>query len=431
MTTTPTEVCPYGGVPKPDELHKSEWVALQYLPAGIVTMLTDGGLSWLATAISPILMNIDDLCANGGQIPVAFENTDWETKLIDIGKAAFPGAPFMGLLWEWAKYGAYLNFCQCLDQPPTSSAGSTATFPVCAPTTQDTRETAVQSFGTNLTTPTDITGLTSPGPLQACLLQWSNAVPLSGGHLSCVPRWRNAAGTDITPEPTHPSSFLLDGSNPCLLISFSIPTGAQFLQFQMVSTGVLNAGCIDSFGAVLGPNVSCTPPSNPPPAQIYGPPAAPPNACDSTSLCNVSWLINTFTTNNQNLATITNNQTTTNTTTLIDISNALGVNSYVLGSAHTLTGKGEQAVAAGTLGVLLNATVVPPWQSSESTEPTSYYDLGWIALGTPDGVYPKRWIRFNGEIMIPDFAEFTRFAYNCGDGVTLQATELVPPPPPP
>lgn len=98
---------------------------------------------------------------------------------------------------------------------------------------------------------------------------------------------------------------------------------------------------------------------------------------------------------------------------------------YVSGAAHhSLTGSGTLSVQ-GILGALLNVSGLSDYGVDYGT-PDTYFDVGTLRFGTPDGYGSEIRIDTDSQVVLPPAAGlFTVIAYDLNPGVTMTLTELV------
>lgn len=98
---------------------------------------------------------------------------------------------------------------------------------------------------------------------------------------------------------------------------------------------------------------------------------------------------------------------------------------YLTGTVHAaLSGSGQFAVQ-GILGLAVSITTLPHALGAESGDPTSYYGVGWLNVGTADGWGPRQWITSNPFMLRPISGDVTLVGYSLEPGTVITITELV------
>jgi hypothetical protein len=99
--------------------------------------------------------------------------------------------------------------------------------------------------------------------------------------------------------------------------------------------------------------------------------------------------------------------------------------SYVASTAHAgLTGNNTIAVQ-GLLGVKVDVTTLPARAGAAAGDPVTYFDLGWINLGTADGFGDRHFISSDPLLLLPISGAITVIGYSIPADVTVTITELV------
>jgi hypothetical protein len=99
---------------------------------------------------------------------------------------------------------------------------------------------------------------------------------------------------------------------------------------------------------------------------------------------------------------------------------------YISSTAHAgLSGAGSIAVQ-GLLGVKVDVTTIPTPLGREGTNPTEYFDMGFITFGTADGWPTSLRIDHSPALLMPPRASvYTDLEYDLHPGVVVTITELL------
>lgn len=426
-------------MPKPDKLHALEWIGVEFLTQGVINTITDGGLAFVLSSIAPWLISVDNLCASNPQVPEAFTDDDFIHKLEDVLSSAFPGAPFMSKLVEWVQYGAFLNFCDCPGSeapPPFTPTGSCNNLQqtTCTPHGMGWDSASLGKLCTGQCSyVVNLDWVFSQQP-NARVFVWPFSDQPPNYHPACVPTesfvqelhgtWTAVnggcgAGYEFTPGQYGP--YLSTTSSICSLQSPDV--FSQDIQIMVSIPSDTGPGSTNRWGFSAHASMICTEaPVQPPPPTTTFPPA-PARPCDSATVCDITWLINNFLTNQYQVTTNSNTQVTNITIGAAPVV-ALPP-TYQPGSSWSISGSGEQAVAAGTLALSVVITGNPPPLDPIPTDPPDFYNVGNIITGDDEGWDIRRWVRRSPMRIFPTRTPMTRFAWNLADGVTMTVTELV------
>ncbi len=99
---------------------------------------------------------------------------------------------------------------------------------------------------------------------------------------------------------------------------------------------------------------------------------------------------------------------------------------YVYGANHaSLSGDGDIAVS-GLLGCSVDVTTLPSQYGSAAGDPDELFGLGWISMGTADGIVQRRRLDADGILFLPGLGGvFTSINYALSPGVVVSIRELV------
>lgn len=435
MANAGSLICATGATPTPDKLHQFAWAGLTLLPAGLLTYLTDGWPQVLGLGILNRLLDVDNLCAQPQTVPVMFSDADWASKLGDLSQSSFPNPAFIEKVNSWIEYAAYTNFCVCnspAPPPPPSPGSNNLSAGGC-------QKVYIQFASAPWSCPS--------GNCQVWVnthnVQWTGSaapnmytgdrliVGGTGGSFDCNPTaagWFTfpggwTGGPTIWHYPDGQYGPIQASSSLCETIYSG---GAPYLTFEASTPGDTTPSGTELINGQFTFSVQClTEPVGPDPTPTP-PPAQPTQPCDSTSLCSISWLINSFITNTNATSNVTNNQIT-------DISIGAGaptIPKYVLGTSHSVTGIGE-LLLAGVVGILVQLTGVSPGTGFDVSDPNAYFDTGFVALGNANGFEASQRVKHNGQVFMTQLQDCNRVGYNCQMATGYTITELVIPTPPP
>jgi len=99
---------------------------------------------------------------------------------------------------------------------------------------------------------------------------------------------------------------------------------------------------------------------------------------------------------------------------------------YIESVSHPgLAGSGTLSVQ-GLIGVRVDLTTIPAYVGRLDGQPTVYFDVGWVALGTATGYQTRELVRHDPQFVLSGEAGiFTRVAYTFPPGVVATIVELV------
>jgi hypothetical protein len=107
------------------------------------------------------------------------------------------------------------------------------------------------------------------------------------------------------------------------------------------------------------------------------------------------------------------------------IAATVGPQGYSLGTPHTVTGVGEFTVS-GIVGVVTHALSYAPGTGYVPSDPTRFYDTGFIAFGDGNGWYARRPNLHDPQFHTGAPTGVTRVGFDCGMVTSLEITELLP-----
>lgn len=427
-------ICSTGATPTPDLLHKTAWAGLTLLPTALLTYLTDGWPQVVGLGILNRLLDVDNLCATAMTVPEMFSDDDWVSKLADLSQSSFPSPAFIAKVNSWIEYAAFTNFCVCNPGtlgPPPSPGSNNLTAGGC-------QKVYIQTASAAWDCPS--------GTCQVYVnlhnVQWTGAaapnmyagdrliVGGTGGAFDCNPTaagWFTfpagwTGGPSIWHYPDGQYGPIQASSSLCNTI-YGGPS--SYITFEASTPGDTTPSGTENISGQFTFTVQClTPPVGPDPTPTP-PPAQPTQPCDSTSLCSISWLINSFISNTNATTEITNNNVT-------DISigaNPVTTPKYVLGTSHSVTGLGELSVG-GVVGILVQPAGFAPGTGVDETDPPTYFDAGWIAFRNAEGWQDSQRVRHEGQVFLTQLQDVTAVGYTCNMSTGFTITELVIPPSP-
>jgi len=98
---------------------------------------------------------------------------------------------------------------------------------------------------------------------------------------------------------------------------------------------------------------------------------------------------------------------------------------YVAGTLHTgLSGAGTITVST-ILGLSIQTTTMPPYLSSDMAPVQSWFKLGEVSWGTPDGWMARRIVTHNPHLYLDIDGDITEVGYLFEPGVVANILELV------
>jgi hypothetical protein len=245
-------------------------------------------------------------------------------------------------------------------------------------------------------------------------------VALGGGVLA-VTAFDALIGAPLLPgvmctEPPPPTPTFVDSD---FILGTMIPSPGSFDKFmQAIRAGAWNlyCECIPATGG--GP----PPVDYPAPAPIVlpsGSTGAPlPLVCDDTDICTIlNQLMRQLAAMNAQVSYIRRD---------VQLIQRQKVPfAYVLGGLHTgLVGAGT-FVVQGVLGFAVQTTTMPAYLSSDMAPTQSWFKLGEVSWGTPDGWQARRIVTHNPHLFMDVDGDVTLFAYNFEPGVVANVQELV------
>lgn len=404
--------CPNGAAPNTAGTNAQNiWVDITTFGQSLVTEWKRL-IPWLPGAIPSRFMSVIDLCNLNPDPPAPLTADDFKTTALDIWSGPILPPGVMNKVWQQLYYDAFTQLCQC---NPYVGA--------CVETVYDvnTATNACWNPGSNsYCWPTVQTGTSNTVtfvPVQLPFL-----CPVMDIFVDTVPHVPNlilnslniydCAGVNHGRETQAGSTTRVTMTN--------CPNDPQHTSLNLIISAFNGGGTphwIVKVTPVGGGSGGTTPPAQPP-NQTSGIPTPPALVCDPAGSCNVQWgIINNLT-----------NVLLQNSTTIEQLA-AGGATDYVTGNTYPIVGQGVQVVAAGTLGVVVQLTVIPPSFNPTPTNPPRYYDIGWIQIGAADALDGKRWIHSSGDRFIPVFPEMDRVHFNLAPGVQATLIELLPPAP--
>jgi hypothetical protein len=267
-------------------------------------------------------------------------------------------------------------------------------------------------YGTELAAPGTFAAYLTPGLIDVALA--AAGVPWAAPFLTAF--WFTTKPIDLlcaTFPPIGPALTLQD---------FIAPS-------QMESPQTLAAKIDNWFNGILW-NYFCkctpAPGGSPapvkPPVLVQNPPAGAPTpitfACDDGDLCT---LLNQL---GQAIAGLQTNIQAIRSQ--VDFVQRQSVpDAYAYGTLHTgLSGAGTIAVTS-ILGLVVETTSMPGYLSSDLAPVASFFKLGEISIGTPDGWTARRIVTHNPHLFLQLGADVTIVAYLFEPGVTANIQELV------
>jgi len=396
--------CPTGSTssPKPGFLHSLEWSAVSFINSAVLDILSPF-LTLIGSAFAPQLFSVDAMCASPPDIPAPLANGDILGVIGDITQFSPFTLQFMIKVNEYVRYGMFENFCQCSAvplTPPTTTPCVTQYF--------DLSPSDWVTGGCNLPgTCAYFSSLTvnNPYPTTGHKFEFT-ALPLTDPPGFNVEFYSFGYGDVRVPVTAITPGTPVDGSYATAAVSggngwtimFNTSAGLappNHFQFKM-----------DWFPDTSETCSTSTQPVPPQPPTITAP-APPANACDSTSLCNVSWAT---------LSLVENN--------FVNPSSPV-VTTYVLGANHTVSGQGELTVAADLVGVLVTLASVAPGTGMTESDPVRYFDTGFISFRNADGYTAAERVIHVTQIMMTDLQSVTQVAYTCDMTTSMVITELI------
>lgn len=98
---------------------------------------------------------------------------------------------------------------------------------------------------------------------------------------------------------------------------------------------------------------------------------------------------------------------------------------YIPGTVHSgLSGTGSIGIQ-GLIGAKVDVTTLPGSYGRAGTDPTQYFDLGFLSFGTPDGWPTSYRLDHDPYLMFPQRCGlYTQFDYDLAPGVAVTMTEL-------
>lgn len=103
----------------------------------------------------------------------------------------------------------------------------------------------------------------------------------------------------------------------------------------------------------------------------------------------------------------------------------VGPQSYTLAASHTVSGAGELSVS-GIVGVICHALSYAPGVGYDASDPTRFYDAGWITFGDDNAWYPRQQNIHDPQFHVSAPTGTTRVGYSCGMVTSMEITELIP-----
>lgn len=99
---------------------------------------------------------------------------------------------------------------------------------------------------------------------------------------------------------------------------------------------------------------------------------------------------------------------------------------YVAGTAHPgLSGAGSITIQ-GLIGAKVDVTTLPSSYGRAGTDPTQYFELGFVSFGTPDGWPTGYRVEHDPTLMFPARCGlYTQLDYDLAPGVVVTITELL------
>lgn len=438
-----TLACP-SSTPAPatvDDIHKLVWIGFSTLSSEIAAALTDFA-PWIGAAIASKLISVDSLCATNPDVPDAWVNGDVAGTLGDLFQSAFPSADFMAKLARYIEYEAFLQYCACGDTPTPPSFTPTGHCTVDNQSACVSHGFALDSASQNSACSNGCSYVLNINWLftqcaNARVFVYPNQEKPFGGFGTCFPSvspavevpvtWTAVSGTcgagyetsgqfgpfpDTGGSMCNLSGFYTSADDPQVLVSCPGDTGPDF--------GVHWDGSITA-------TVLCNAPpgTSLPPPDITVPPS-PTQDCGSDTICAITWLINRNTQNN-----IQYNNSTNSTVTNIAIgSTGVGtVQKYVTGDSHSVSGIGT--ISVGTVvGVLVQLGALADGTGLVVSDPTRYFDTGWVAFGNAEGFTAAERVEHASQVFLTSLQDVTTIGFNTERAATWTITELVVPPPP-
>lgn len=107
------------------------------------------------------------------------------------------------------------------------------------------------------------------------------------------------------------------------------------------------------------------------------------------------------------------------------IAATVGPHSYSLGTSHTVSGTGEIAVS-GIVGCIATALSASPGQGEVISDPTRYYDGGFVAFGDANAWYARQANIHSPQFHTGAVPGITRIGYDTGMVTSMEITELLP-----
>jgi hypothetical protein len=99
---------------------------------------------------------------------------------------------------------------------------------------------------------------------------------------------------------------------------------------------------------------------------------------------------------------------------------------YISGTAHAgLHDQGTIAIASPLLGIRIDLTTIPPQLGQDVSEPTFYFDVGWVSVLDANGFVDQRRITRVNTVWMPRImSDATVIGYSFHSGIVATITEI-------
>jgi hypothetical protein len=390
--------CQFGAQPlPPSTVNTLIWGALSELPAAFLALI-DPIIGEIAAAVSPMLINVGTLCASNPVPPAAITLDDVVGDIVPGAAQLVYKHSLLAKLVQSVVYYAFTQNCQCVGNP----AGCTSqTIPLSLST-----NLLYTGPGLQFVWPASCAGVSSG--CTAEYFQWT-----MGCEIVDVTIWHGTVGSAGQPQlVTH----IFDGQGQLYAQSHIMGT-AQTVTLRDGGQGFTGPSInlrwdwnIDptlhpDWTVVIAPHTGQTPgPTGPPPLQnpvLPVIPTKPTLPCDSTTLCNLNWSVVEYI--NASLGVTNNTNVVVNTFPV--------AHSYQLGTSHVVAGDGE-LVVSGDIGALVQITSTDPSTGLDVTDPTRYFDTGFITFGNVDGWQESSRVVHQYQVFTTDLQGVSRIGYS-------------------
>jgi hypothetical protein len=418
--------CPNGAVPNPSgTANPLVWANGSNLPQDVLNEV-ERLLPGFVQSMVAQLVRITDLCSSNPDPPPSIGITDVLGGIGTGRKGWGPSPALVWLLWQNIQYNLFNTYCQCnaggTPAPPaTGQAHNVSGSTGCADGVLINQGTCLSGGQLYLY----IQGLVStysPDNITVWDSQWSPAIVPGVPCPQTDPRI-----TTVHPTPTgaFPNFSIPDGWYGPFTLSPNAQAGQTInqLNIEIVPTASPTS---NTWAAYAQSHLSCVsaPPAHNPPLTTTAP-SPPPLVCDATTLCQITWILNNYLT--ENFSTVsTVNQTTTNTSSDVTVLlQSAGQAPYTDGASYQLVGQGEQPIAPATRALRAVITSWPSPLAPRPTVPPDFFNVGWLVTGSGNQWDRRTWLRRSPQFIQPLNQPLTQFSWGLADQVTATVTELL------